>query len=107
MPHKNIVLPMKESIIVMSFSALLFASSGIHSQATDEITSTTQTALNTTETAPLLLAKVNNINDELKPRLNGSKNETIIDSAPAKTSPTPAIKETRSQATIKNYQLYD
>ncbi len=94
---------MKESIIVMSFSALLFASSGIHSQATDEITSTTQTALDTTETAPLLLAKVNNINDELKPRLNGSKNETIINSAPAKTSPTPAIKETRSQATIKNF----
>lgn len=91
---------MKESIILMSFSALLLASSGIHSQATDEISTA---APDTPDTTPLLLAKVNNISDELRPRLNGHKNETIIDSAPAKINTTPATKETRSQPATKKF----
>ncbi len=64
---------MKQSIIIMSCSALLFASSGILSQAADKISppSTLDAASSTftpnaevTNKDILLLAKVNNINDE-------------------------------------------
>jgi len=89
---------MKESIILMSFSALLFASSGIHSQATDE-TNTIATH-DVPSSPPLLLA---NINDELQAPLSGGKNEIIIDTAPAEISTTPVTKETSHLATTKNF----
>ncbi len=79
---------MKPSIILMSFSALLFASSGILSQPTDDINAITKhaapdnpsdgssAAFTSAPTVPglndtnqLVLAKINNIDEVLTQRL--------------------------------------
>ena len=101
---------MKQSIILMSCSALAFAPSGILSQTTGEISAITtyaatstphpafSSAQSTDETNVLILAKVNNINDELNQRLSGivdNKNSNEVDPASEKIEiqNTPAISE--------------
>jgi len=102
---------MKESFILMLFSALLFASSGILSQPTVKKSTATvyhasdtptssftpdvaSTEINDTkyfQLSPLILAKVDNINDKRShwlTRNKKSKTEAIID--PAETQSVPA-----------------
>ena len=112
---------MKESIIIMSFSALLLAPSGILSQPTSQIStiatygigntpssafSPDTTAAATNNKSLLILAKVNDINDELNQRLSGIvSNETKIRSneTEIKTTLDDAEKDTATDATTKNF----
>ncbi len=116
---------MKESIILMSFSALLFAPSGILSQPTDKIStiatydtgdapsSTFTSGLTQTSTNNknlLILAKVNNINDELNQRLNDiinnkgdSEAKTNSDKAETKDALSDTEKDTASDTITKNF----
>ncbi|NOQ88541.1 MAG: transglycosylase SLT domain-containing protein, partial [Gammaproteobacteria bacterium] len=102
---------MKENLILMSFSALLLASSGILSQPTDEISSTTvfdtpdqqtsafiseATSAKINKTSPLMLAKVNEIDVTRSHQLNSNKIEAITDIARIKTAIEDATTETKT-----------
>jgi soluble lytic murein transglycosylase len=106
---------MKENIIIMSFSALLFASSGIQSQPAHEIKTTNpdtqenQTTVFVSDTAatninsaqPLILAKVNDIDDSRSHNLSNlnlsnSKAEVIVDTAEIESAATPIETDTES-----------
>jgi len=112
---------MKENLIIMSFSALLFVSSGILSQPTDKISAPAsyglpdiQASAFTSDTAPtgindknlLILANVSNINDGRSHWLTGntnSKAETIVDTAELKNTSANTAKDAVTDVATKNF----
>ena len=109
---------MKKSLILMSFSALLLASSGILSQPTDkinpfglpEIQASASSAVIPTgsnNSKFLILAKVNEINDSQSHRLNKQKSskidaiktDIVVDPSATKSTATDAA----AQAAAKNF----
>ena len=114
---------MKENLILMSFSALLFASSGILSQTTDEISSTVvdnspessisaytsdNTPAEVNKIPPLMLAKVNAIDNNqihrLSHDLSADKEETIVDTAGTNSPATP-IETAAVSATLTDEEI--
>ena len=121
---------MKESITLMSFSALLFASSGILSQPANEKsastlhevsdiqasalssdTISTVASIGTNGTDLLILAKVNDINDSRSHRLNDQKSskidaiktDIVVDASATKSTATDAAADAATQAATKNF----
>ncbi len=112
---------MKQSIILMSCSALLFVSSGILSQpankistlSTSDTASPTFTATSNTIVSDkniLILAKVNNINDELNSRLSSvisnntsDSTETITEQAKINTPSNLSEKDVTARSPAKNF----
>ena len=114
---------MKENLILMSFSALLFASSGILSQTTDEISSTVvdnspessisaytsdNTPAEVNKIPPLMLAKVNAIDNNqihrLSHDLSADKEENIVDTAGTNSPATP-IETATVSATLTDEEI--
>lgn len=110
---------MKENLILLSFSALLFASSGILSQPTDEkntasvydtpnkqisaftsdATVTNTTVTEASNTPPLILAKINDPYTGQSRQPDNTKSEVIIEDARLKTAITDAV--TRDEITTE------
>ncbi len=114
---------MKENLILMSFSALLFASSGILSQTTDEISSTVvnnspessisaytsdNTPAEVNKIPPLMLAKVNAIDNNrihrLSQNLGEDKEESIVDTAGTNSLATP-VETTTVSASLTDEEI--
>lgn len=111
---------MKENLILMSFSALLFASSGILSQPTNEIsgpavygTPEKQTSAFTSDnTSPkikkaptLMLAKFNDINDARSHQQSTDKTEIIVDTARLKIAITDATTDAATTEAVATEAL--